>query len=187
MRTLFLLKAMTVVAGALTANAFSQAIEPAPSSGGATIIFRQVMPDGRIVYSDKAVRGAKRDHTITVEPLIKGNSWTTDAGQRPVTAQSERTPVRQVVNPPGLGKKKSWDEATTDVIRAEMLLEDAKKRQESGVEPLPGERTGNISGGSRLNEAYEARQKLLATEVAAAEAALKQAVADRDGLRPGAR
>jgi hypothetical protein len=64
-----------------------------------------------------------------------------------------------------------------------MFLEDARKRQEAGIEPLPGERTGIRSGGSRLNEAYEARQKLLAREVIYAEALLKKAIEDRDKSR----
>jgi hypothetical protein len=142
------------------------------------------MPDGRIVYSDKAIKGAKVDNTITVEPPIKGNSWTTESGRQPVIApQIERTPVRRVASLPASGKRKTLDEATSDVIKAEMLLEDARKRQAAGVEPLPGERTGNAGGGSRLNEAYQARQKLLARDVAYAEAALKKATEDRNGMR----
>jgi hypothetical protein len=142
------------------------------------------MPDGRIVYSDKALKGARVDHTIKVDPAIKGNLWTAEAGPKPVVApQAERTPIDRVNPAPGLGKRRTLDEATSDVIRAEMLLEDARKRQSAGVEPLAGERTGNASGGSRLNEAYQARQQALAKEVADAEASLQKARSDRDALR----
>jgi hypothetical protein len=159
-------------------------VKQAPPEGGATTVYRQVMPDGRVVYSDKALKGGKIDHTIKVEPAIKGNSWTTEAGPKPVVPpQVERTPIDTVNPPPGYGKRRSAEEAASDVIRAEMLLEDAKKRQQAGVEPLPGERTGNASGGSRLNDAYQARQQALARDVADAEAALKKAHADRDALR----
>lgn len=184
MKTLFLIHA-TVITVAFSAAAFAQNIvEAAPASGGATTIFRQVMPDGRIVYSDKALKGGKLDHTIKVEPPIKGNSWATEANPQPIAPLPvESTPVRKVASIPGIGKKRSVDDATVDVIRAEMLLEDARKRQQSGVEPLPGERTGNASGGSRLNDTYEARQRSLAKDVAAAEEALRKAIAERDGLR----
>jgi hypothetical protein len=156
-------------------------VAPAPADKGAATVYRQVMPDGRIVYSDHVIKGAKIDHTITVEPLIKGNSWTTESSKKPAIApQTDRTAIGKA---PASGKKKTLDEASSDVIRAEMFLEDAKKRQEAGIEPLPGERTGTVSGKSRLNEEYQARQKLLARDVAYAEATLKKAIADRNDVR----
>jgi hypothetical protein len=181
----FRLIAIAAVFSAAPASAYSQdMIAPAPTKGGSTVIYRQVMPDGRIVYSDKAQKGGKVDRTIQLEPAIKGNLWTTESGSRPaVVPQIERTPVRKVPSSTASGNSKTSDEANSDVIRAEMFLEDARKRQEAGIEPLPGERTGIRSGGSRLNEAYEARQKLLAREVIYAEALLKKAIEDRDKSR----
>jgi hypothetical protein len=156
----------------------------AHTSSGATTIYRQVTPDGRIVYADKVLKGGKLDQTITVDPPIKGNLWTSDAGPRPVTPpRTEHTPIGKGSPLPVLSKRKTYDDASSDVIRAEMLLEDARKRQEAGVEPLPGERTGNVSGGSRLNEAYQARQRVLAKQVAEAEATFRKAVSERDRLR----
>lgn len=149
---------------------------------GPTTIYRQVTPDGRIVYSDKVLKGGKLEQTITVDPPIKGNLWTSEAGSRPV-AQTVNTPIGKGSPMPALSKRKTFDDATSDVIRAEMLLEDARKRQEAGIEPLPGERTGNVAGGSRLNETYRARQRMLAQQVAEAEAALRKAVTERDRLR----
>lgn len=185
MKTSLLLPTLaTVVICSATHAAGQNVVAPAPPSSGATTIYRQVMADGRIVYSDKVAKGAKVDHTITMPPPLKGNLWTTESGTRPVIApQIEPTPIKKVASLPTAGKRKPLDEAASDVIRAEMLLEDAEKRQAAGVEPLPGERTGNSSGGSRLNEAYGARQKLLAKEVSHAEAALKKAIAERDSLR----
>jgi hypothetical protein len=145
----------------------------------ATTLYRQVMPDGRVVYSDEPLKGAKIDQTIKVEPPIKGNAWAAESGSRPVAKpRSEPTPVRKVNTPPG--QKKTFEQASADVVRAEMKLEDAKKRQQEGVEPLEGERTGNVNGTSRLNESYQVRQKWLAREVAQAEANLKQAIKARD-------
>jgi hypothetical protein len=185
MKTRYLLETIAIAVACAAPSAFAQdVVKPAPPEGGATTVYRQVMPDGRVVYSDKAVKGGKIDHTIKVDPAIKGNLWTTEAGQKPVVApQVERTPINKVNTPPLASRKPTLDEATSGVIRAEMLLEDAKKRLQAGVEPLPGERTGNASGGSRLNESYRARQQALEKDVAEAEAALKKAQSDRDALR----
>ena len=65
------------------------------------------------------------------------------------------------------------------------MLEDARKRMEAGVEPLPGERMGTANGGSRLSDDYLARQKRLAEEFAVAENVLRKSIADRDALRYG--
>jgi hypothetical protein len=159
-------------------------LTPAPLGSAATTVYRQVMPDGRIVYTDKLPKDGKVDQTITVEPPAKGHVWTSESGTRPVnTPQVEHKPVNRVNTIPGSDKRKTLDEANSDVIRAEMLVEDAKQRQKEGVEPLPGERTGNSGGGSRLNDAYQARQRRLARDLSQAETALKQAVAERDALK----
>jgi len=151
---------------------------PAPLGEPATKVLRQVMPDGSIVYSDKPVKGAKIDETITADPAT--NSLTPDTGKPPpVPPKVERTPIGRL---PATGGG-SLDEANAQVMRAEMLLDDARQKQQAGVEPLPGERTANAGGGSRLNDSYQARQRLLAGEVAKAEADLKDAQARRDGLQ----
>ena len=185
MQTPLLIKVILIVAGAVATSAFSQDIvDIAAPTSGPTTIYRQVMGDGRIVYSDKAVKDAKIDHTLRVDAPIKGHSWTTESGPRPkIAAQSKPTSIYKVRSIPGANKKDVLDEATANVIRAEMLLEDAKRRQEEGVEPLPGERTGTVSGTSRLNETYEARQKLLVRNVAYFEAALDKATAGLNALR----
>jgi hypothetical protein len=146
----------------------------------ATTVYRQVLPDGRVIYSDEPVKGSKIDHTIKVEPAIKGNLWTTESGTKPVTTvpKSESTPIKKVTAPPA--NRKSLEQAEADVVKAEMALEDARKKQQAGVEPEGGERSGTASGGSRLNDAYNVRQKWLAKEVAQAEEKLKNAVKQRD-------
>ena len=160
---------------------------PAPLEKPPNKVYRQVMPDGRIVYSDRLLKGAKLDEPLAVEPPVKGTPSAIGNSRRPeLPPRSEQTPVARVPSAPQEGTRKTFDDANADVIRAEMLLEDARKRREAGVEPLPGERTGNASGGSRLNEAYHARQARLAEEVAIAENVLKKSIAEREVLR-GAR
>lgn len=176
---------LAIVAACAAAPALADSgATPARNAEGGTTVYRQVMPDGRIVYSDKVLKGGKLDETITVEPPVKGNPWTTESRNKPaIPPQVEPTPINRVNSVPATGRQKTLEEATSDVIRAEMLVEDARKRRQAGIEPLPGERTGNIGGGSRLNEAYWARQQSLEKEVAQAEAALRQATAQRDTLR----
>ena len=185
MKRLHLQAAIAFLAASFAAAAFSQdLIKPAPADRGAGSIYRHVMPDGRIVYADRPLPGGRIDHTIQVERPIKGNIWTVEAGTNPIASKrAERTPVKRVAVAPAETRKMSLDEATAEVIRAEMLLEDAKRQQEAGVEPLPGERTGIVGGGSRLNEAYHERQKLLAKYVNYAEEALKKAIQDRNKVR----
>lgn len=152
-----------------------------------TRIYRQVLPDGRIVYSDETVSGAKVDHTITMAPPIKGNLWSTEPGTPPkITPQPVPTPVQRVdpVRKPAAGKSTIDvpDTVLSEVMRAEMLLEDAKKRQAAGAKPLPGEERDNSDGGLSFNQAYFSRQKRLARDVEYAENELKKALVTRDGV-----
>lgn len=41
-------------------------VATAPSGAGATTIYRQVMPDGRIVYSDTLTKGVKVDRILMI-------------------------------------------------------------------------------------------------------------------------
>jgi len=180
--TVIAIAAVVFATSALSQNVV-ETVPTAPTTSPTTI-YRQVLPDGRIVYSDKATKGGKVDHTITFEPPVKGNLWTAEPGPRPkMPLKVEHT---QIIKAPSLSpaeKKKVSDQAEANVIRAEMLLEDAKRKQEDGVEPLPGERTGNVDGASRLNEAYFARQKALAKAVSYAETNFKRAQNEQAALR----
>lgn len=160
----------------------------APVRAEPTRIYRQVLPDGRIVYSDESVAGARIDHTITMAPPIEGNLWSTEPGTRPkIAPQTTPTPVQRVdpVRTPAPGKSTIAvpDAALAEVMRAEMLLEDAKKRQAAGIQPLPGEQRDNSDGGLSYNQAYFSRQQRLARDVDYAREELKKALAVRDGVR----
>ncbi len=147
-----------------------------------------MLPDGRIVYSDETVSGARLDHTITMTPPIQGNLWSTEPGQRPrVAPQTTPTPVQRIdpVRRPAPGQSTVAvpDAVLAEVMRAEMLLEEAKKRQAAGTRPLPGEERDNSAGGLSYNQAYFSRQQRLARDVEYAQNELKKALAVRDGVR----
>lgn len=187
MKALFLHAAIAAALASPASVCLAQSDKPVEKTSAdklpppASTVYRQVLPDGRVIYSDEPIKGTKIDQTIKVDPPIKGNLWTAESGSRPIAKpRAESTPVRKVNSPPG----KSLEQAGADVVRAEMKLEDAKKRQQEGVEPLEGERTGTVGGGSRLNESYQVRQKWLAREVEQAEANLKQAIKERDNASP---
>lgn len=175
---------------ASTKEAAAKPVEAsATASAKPTVIYRQVLPDGRIVYADKALPGAKPDQTITVDPANKGGLWSTEPPERrpAVTPRSEPTPVKHVASLPPVGKpyvpEAQRQTAATEVMRAEMLLEDAKKRQAQGAAPLPVELRDNAAGGPRYNQAYYSRQKMLARDVSYAEQELRKAQAARDKLQ----
>lgn len=150
---------------------------------GETTVYRQITRDGRVLYSDKMQKGAKLDEKISVLPPLRGNLWSTESPGKPAAPpRVERTPIDRLSTIPAPGKRKSLGDAEADVIRAEMLLEDARRRQRIGIEPLPGERTGNAGGGSRLNESYADRQRELAETVAQAEDFLRRMLAERNAL-----
>lgn len=187
MKRLFPHSVIAAAAVLFATSASSQNVaEPVatPPSKEPTTIYREVMPDGRIVYTDKAIKEGKIDQTITVEPPTSGNLWTTQPGTRPyLPPKVEHT---QIIKAPSLSveeKKKIADQVESSVIRAEMLLEDAKRKQEDGIEPLPGERTGNVDGKTRLNDSYWARQRALQKGVEYAEKNLQRARDQQEALR----
>jgi len=156
---------------------------PEPLPDPPDTIYRQILPDGRVLYSDKLAKGARVDEKLLVEPAGKGSTWSVSGGTPPKMApQSRQTDVRQVNVVPAPGEKPTRIDAESNVIRAEMLLEEARKRREAGIEPQPGERTGTTSGYTRLNEQYAARQQALQQAVDEAEQALRRAVAERDAM-----
>jgi hypothetical protein len=57
------------------------------------------------------------------------------------------------------------DKAVEDARAAYLVLQEAEKRRDAGIESQPGERQGSAAGGSRPNEQYFGRQAQLEQEV----------------------
>jgi len=70
--------------------------------------------------------------------------------------------------------------ANDNVARAEQNLREAQLALEQGKEPLPGERTGTVSGFARLNESYTARVAGLERAVQLAQAQVEEAYRARN-------
>ena len=122
-------------------------------------VFKSTMPDGKIVYGEKPVPGATKVDTIETPPA--------KAGIGSALTQDEKARAEALT-------KQRQQTATADAVKQDQLtqarngVKQAESAVEKGKEPLPGERQGLAGGGSRLTEAYFARQKSLEDTLAAA-------------------
>ena len=133
-------------------------------------VYKSTMPDGRIVYSEKPAPGATKIETIEVPPAKAGisSALTPEEKARAEALTKQRTQANAA------------DAAKKDRLAlARKAVTDAEAAIAKGKEPLPGERQGLAGGGSRLSEAYFARQKSL--EDALAKARQNLAEAERAG------
>jgi len=135
-------------------------------------IGRYVFPDGRVVYSDQPVPGAKLVNEVAPPPPPS-------ASPPPSRESKAAAPGADS----GAERARRLEQTDAEVRAATEALERARAQLQAGVEPFPGERTGTAGGGSRLNEAYDARQAANQRAVADAEARLQRAVAARNSAR----
>ena len=125
-------------------------------------VYKSVMPDGKVLYGNAPVPGAKKVEKMTTNTQNSGVQVSTPEQQQAV---NRRESVRQ-------------DEATrraVEIEEAKKALAQAEAEVKAGKEPKQGELTGNARGGTRLNEEYAARQKLLEENVQAARKRLEEA------------
>src|SRR5947209_12593316 len=159
---------MTTIKG-IVALAFALA----PVLAVADTVYKYQRPDGKVVYSDVPLRGAKLIGRFELVPLPPRGGARGDAA--PGSADISRRTERRI---------SALDAADADIKAAEQALKDAEERQQAGVEPLPGDRLGKVGGrSSRLGPQYFERQQALAAEVAAARARLDRAYRMRNELR----
>jgi hypothetical protein len=138
----------------------------------AQTVYRSTLPDGRIIFSD-----TPRPNAATVETLDQ--SRISISGPSPAGAPATEG------GPGGPGGERitSLGEADTALRAAQAALVQALQKQQEGKTPLPGERTGTVSGNSRLNDAYQERQLALQNAVEIAQKSVDEATARRNALR----
>jgi uncharacterized protein DUF4124 len=160
---------MTMIKG-LVALALASAM----ASAAAETVYKYQRPDGTVIYSDAPVQGAKLIGQFELVPA-------------PAPAQSTRgEPPRQpaAASQGADSRGAALDAADARIKAADLALKDAQERQQQAVEPLPGERLGNVGGGtSRLTEEYFARQRAAAAQVEAARSELEEAYRARNEAR----
>ena len=139
----------------------------ATSFAGAEAIKKYVTPDGRVIYSDVPIEGAREAGQVEPAPEVDP-----EARQR-----AEESARRGAERAAGVVQRSEQTKARQEKIRqAEQRLDNAKAALEDGKEPRPGERIGTAGGASRLTEAYFRRQ-------AANKRAVEQARKELDAVR----
>lgn len=139
-------------------------------------VFKYVMPNGQVVYSDKPVPGGRlMDELAPPPPPAQGLT----PPAPPASNAGQREALRE-----RLGDRESqFQQAQANLNDARANLVAAERQLADGKEPLPGERTGNIAGGSRLNESYWARQQANEAAVVSARQAVQNAANTLNQLR----
>jgi hypothetical protein len=145
----------------------------APAFAAAETVYKYQRADGSTVYSDVPLRGAKLIGRFELVPAP------------PAPALERSKTARGAGNSEDLARQRTLglDAAGAAIRAAEQSLKEAQERQQAGVEPLPGERLGNVGGRSRLAPDYFERQRALAAEADAARARLDEAYRQRNELR----
>ena len=135
--------------------------------------YRYVTPEGRVIYSDMPVPGARLDGTIAPPaPAPAGSA----AGFTP-------SPAQEAVLKSADARVRRLNEVTAEIQNLERELAAANARLEAGREPLEGERIGTFGGRARLSDAYWARQDYNQLAVADVQSRLNRAVQERNSLR----
>ena len=142
---------------------------------GAQSIYKYAYPDGRVIYSNKPVPGAKLLEEIEPPPP-------------PDPANAARQKKDNAASGKNLEKAadrraQSLDQAWDDLKLWTRKLEEAKANLEAGREPREGERTGTAGGKARMNDAYWRRQKENELAVEQAEARVRRAQDTINALR----
>ena len=147
------------------------------ASGIAETLYKSTDSSGRVIYSDQPAPGAVKIERVLVEPLDPENAARIDAEREKLRQQAEEFQQRE------RQRERARDQAHAEMIAALDALKEAQQRREAGVEPLPGERLGDVGGGTRLAPSYFERQQALDREVRAAQQRLEQAYARLNELR----
>lgn len=148
------------------------------SAGGiAETLYKSTDSSGKVSYSDQPLPGAVKVERVRVEPLDPENAARGEAEHEKLRRQAEKFRLRE------RERERVLDNAHAEVIAALDALKEAQRQREAGVEPLPGERLGDVRGGSRLAPSYFQRLQALDREVSAAQLRLEQAYARRNELR----
>jgi Domain of unknown function (DUF4124) len=133
----------------------------------AETVYKYERPDGKVIYSDSPVEGARLIGKFDLVPAPASAE-----PQRPARAEDTPDPRRAAL-----------DAADARVKTADQALTRALEWQQQAAEPLPGERRGNVGGHSRLTPEYFARQRAAAADVEAARANLDEAYRLRNEVR----
>ena len=138
---------------------------------GAQAIKKFVTPDGRVIYSDVPIEGAREVGRLDPAPEV-------DPEDREEAEDAARRRSDQAQE--ALQRSQDARARQEEIRQAEQQLAQAKAQLENGKEPLPGERIGTAGGASRLTEAYFKRQAANEQAVQKAQQKLDAVIAGRE-------
>jgi flagellar motility protein MotE (MotC chaperone) len=145
------------------------AVASVVTPAAAQSIYKYVQPDGRVVYSDKPVPGARLEEELQRVPPPT-------PVEEPDAARARREANARALNESAAQRTQTLDEATNDLRVWTARLAQAQAALEAGREPREGERTGTVyQGKSQLNDTYWARQRANEAAVAEAQAQIEDA------------
>jgi len=126
----------------------------------ANTIYKQQLPDGRIVYSDHRIKGAKLLYKVDMP-----DAQAPAPGARPDSKTEAAALDRRLRE-----RSAALERAQREIVDAGQALNQAKRELELGKEPLPSEMQSNAMGGTRVLPEYYERLKKLEQGVARAQA-----------------
>lgn len=144
-------------------------------AAAANTIYKQLLPDGQIVYSDHRIKGAKLLYKVDM-PDAQAPAGTPAARPDPkadAAALDRRLRERSA----------ALERAQREIVDAGQALDLAKRELELGKEPLPTEMQSNAMGGTRVLPQYYERLKKLEQGVAQAQARADSAYEALNRLR----
>jgi hypothetical protein len=116
------------------------------SSAGAVDIYKYVLPNGSVLYSQTTIKHRKPVKIVHVEPLTP----TQRQAQKTAQQQLRQLQVRSDQLAMQLAAQQIVDNSVPPVAPAAVPEQVASEI----LVPLPGERIANVNGFSRLTEAY---------------------------------
>lgn len=161
--------------GALGCALIAAALNPVPAS--AETIYRSTGSDGEITYSAQPVPGAAESVAVDIPSL------TPELRRAARRLRLEERKISRTVTADVNRIEEQWRQVDREIIAAQQALAKAESTLQAGREPHPGERRGNVGGGSRLTESYFRRLGDLESRVERARVRLARAYEERNALR----
>ncbi|MEO8040538.1 MAG: DUF4124 domain-containing protein [Betaproteobacteria bacterium] len=141
------------------------------TSGASADVYKNVMPDGRIIYSDAPVKGARKSQAVEVPPPPSEADQ-----QKAMQRARENQRKKNELETRNEDRRQQFDDAEARVKNARTALAAAQLALDQGRTPLPGEFVGMAGGGARPSESYLQRVAALEQAVESAKKELDDAL-----------
>ncbi len=143
----------------------------------AETIYRSIGSDGEVTYSARPLPGAREQTAIDSETLSP------EERRASLLLRRAQSKIAADVAAQLKSRENQWRQVDREIVDAQKALATAETALQNGRTPRPGERRGDVGGGSRLSEAYFRRLRDLETQVKKAKVPLDVAYSQRDALR----